>query len=108
MHTFTGGCHCRKVQFRIQVDELVAYECNCSICTKKGFLHLIVPKERFELLEGQGEVATYRFNTGVARHLFCRTCGIASYYVPRSHPDGFSVNLRCLDGYPIEGFTVKP
>lgn len=77
--------------------DLQATECNCSICSKSGFLHLIVPKSRFRLLQGEEYLTTYTFNTGVARHLFCKICGVKSFYVPRSNPDGYSVNVRCLD-----------
>jgi hypothetical protein len=96
--THRGGCHCRRVRFEVdapaQIDVL---DCNCSICRMAGFLHLIVPASRFRLLEGADALSEYRFNTGNAKHLFCRDCGIKSFYVPRSHPDGFSVNARCLD-----------
>ena len=84
------------------------HECNCSICTASGFLHLIVPRERFRLLQGEDQLTTYTFNTGQAKHLFCRTCGIKSFYVPRSHPDGYSVNARCLDPGTIERLEVRP
>src|SRR5437899_13098634 len=77
--------------------KLEVSDCNCSICTKSGYLHLTVPKSRFKLLSGAEALTTYRFNTGTAKHLFCSTCGIKSFYVPRSHPDGFSVNARCVD-----------
>jgi hypothetical protein len=93
-----GGCHCGAVRFEVLAPaEIEVSECNCSICAKSGYLHLIVPRERFRLLQGEPELSSYSFGTGVARHLFCRRCGIKSFYVPRSHPDGFSVNARCLD-----------
>lgn len=93
-----GGCHCGTVRFAIAVEPpLELLDCNCSICSKSGFLHLIVPHERFELLNGADSLASYRFGSGTAEHLFCRTCGIKSYYQPRSHPDDWSVNFRCLD-----------
>jgi hypothetical protein len=76
-------------------------ECNCSVCAKKGFLHLIVSREQFELVAGESELSTYRFNTGVAQNHFCRTCGIHSFYVPRSDPDKIDVNARCLDGVDL-------
>jgi len=85
-----------------------AIECNCSICSKAGYLHLIVPARDFRLLTGADALETYTFNTGVARHHFCRTCGIKSFYVPRSHPDGISVNIRCLDPGTIEGLDIAP
>ncbi len=105
LDTFEGGCHCGAVRFRVVVDKYQVTECNCSICLKKGFLHLIVPSESFTLLQGAEVLTTYTFNTGVAKHTFCRICGIHSFYVPRSHPDGFSVNLRCLDGRGYWGLS---
>lgn len=109
LDTFEGGCHCGAVRFRVVVDKYKVDECNCSICLKKGFLHLIVPSERFTLLQGAEALTTYTFNTGVAKHTFCRICGIHSFYTPRSHPDGFSVNLRCLDGDDIlSRFEIIP
>jgi hypothetical protein len=98
LQSFEGGCHCGRVRFRVTADLATVTECNCSICTKKGFLHLIVPPEQFELLRGADDLATYRFNTGVAQHNFCRHCGIHAFYVPRSDPDKIDVNARCLDG----------
>jgi hypothetical protein len=98
MQTFEGGCHCGRVRFRATADLATVSECNCSICSKKGILHVIVPPERFELLSGKDDITTYEFGTGAAKHHFCRHCGIHSFYVPRSYPDKFSVNLRCVDG----------
>jgi hypothetical protein len=105
---YEGGCHCGEVRFAVTVREHVALDCNCSICRKKGFLHVIVDGERFELLRGEDALALYTFNTGVAQHRFCRRCGIAPFYTPRSHPDGISVNGRCLDGDALERFTIRP
>ena len=100
---YTGKCHCGAVVFEIEAPERIGCaECNCSICSKSGNLHLIVPKSRFRLLKGDSELVTYTFNTGVARHLFCKICGVKSFYVPRSNPDGFSVNVRCLEPEPRE------
>ena len=101
MATFEGGCHCGRVRMRVTGDLADTVECNCSICTKKGFLHLIVPRDRFELLAGRDDLTTYRFNTGVAQHTFCRHCGIYAFYVPRSDPDKVDVNVRCLDGVDL-------
>lgn len=98
MKTYRGGCHCGAVRFRAEADEEpTLYRCNCSMCRRMGFLHLIVPKERFHLESGQECLTSYRFGTQVAEHLFCPRCGIQSFYVPRSNPDGFSVHAGCLD-----------
>ncbi len=93
-----GGCHCGAVRFRIRLRDHKALACNCSMCAMKGMINVIVAAEDFELLAGAEQLATYRFNTGVARHNFCRTCGIHPFTRPRSHPDGYDVNARCLDG----------
>jgi hypothetical protein len=105
--THHGGCHCGAVAFEVDAPaRLEVQQCNCSICSMTGFLHLIVPASRFRLLRGAETLEQYTFNTGTARHLFCRRCGIKSFYVPRSNPDGFSVNVRCLDHATIEHVEV--
>ena len=106
--THRGGCHCRRVRFEVDAPaELEVLDCNCSICRMAGFLHLIVPASRFRLLSGVDDLVEYTFNTGTARHLFCRHCGIKSYYVPRSHPDGYDINARCLDQGTVVSMTVS-
>ena len=98
MVTHQGGCHCGRVRYEFEaVADLVVSECNCSVCSKSGCLGVIVPRERFRLLRGEEHLSEYTFNTGTARHRFCRHCGIKSFYIPRSHPDGVSANLRCID-----------
>ena len=106
MPTYTGGCHCGRVRFRVTAELDRVSECNCSMCTKKGILHLIVPTDRFELLSGADELTTYEFNTRIAKHHFCRHCGIHSFYVPRSDPDKIDVNARCLDD--VDPRTLAP
>lgn len=103
----SGGCHCGAVRFEVLAPATITVsDCNCSICQKSGHVGLIVPAERFTLLSGEDHLETYTFNTGIARHLFCRTCGIKSFYIPRSHPDGISVNANCLDPDTIEGIDI--
>ena len=97
--TYTGGCHCRAVRFEVDAESRPkVQECTCTICRMTGFVHLIVPASRFRLLNQDEALTEYRFNTGTARHFFCKHCGVKSFYVPRSHPHGYSVNARCLDG----------
>ena len=104
-----GGCHCGAVRFRVVVRAFEAIDCNCSMCTKKGFLHLIVPPEDFELVSGKDALSTYTFGTHTAKHHFCKTCGIHAFYEPRSHPGQFDVNVRCLDDpKDIARFAIKP
>jgi hypothetical protein len=106
--THRGGCHCGRIAFEVDAPaRLTVSDCNCSICRMSGYQHLIVPRASFRLLQGADSLAEYRFNTGVARHLFCRYCGVKSFYVPRSNPDGYSVNVRCLDPATIEHIEVE-
>ena len=99
----SGGCHCGAVRFRARLPEppVPALDCNCSVCTKTGFLHVIVPHEELKLEQGEEALTSYRFGTGAAEHLFCRHCGVKSFYQPRSHPEAWSVNAHCLDE-PVE------
>lgn len=100
MHKYAahGGCHCGRIAFEVMLAEtIVVQHCNCSMCRLVGFVHLITPAACFRLLRGGEHLREYRFNSATAQHLFCAYCGVKSYYVPRSNPDGFSVNLRCLD-----------
>ena len=106
--TMEGGCHCGRVRFRVTADLASVVDCNCSICVKKGIVHLIVPRERFELLSGEDDLTTYRFNTGTAKHTFCKYCGIHPFYVPRSDPDKIDVNARCLDGVDPRALRAEP
>jgi hypothetical protein len=102
-----GGCHCGRVRFEVTAPARIdVSECNCSMCSKAGYLHLIVPAANFSLVCGQEVLTSYTFNTRTARHLFCSICGIKSFYVPRSHPDGFSVNARCLDAGTVVEMAV--
>lgn len=104
-----GGCHCRRVRFEVLAPaEINVSECNCSICSKSGFRGMIVPKDRFTLVSGEDCLVEYRFDSGEARHLFCKYCGIKSFYIPRSHPDGVSVNARCIDPGTVEKMNIKP
>ena len=104
-----GGCHCGAVAFEVLMpSEVEAVDCNCSICAKTGFVHYVVPKNRFRLLSGADKITTYEFNTRTAKHTFCSVCGIQSFYVPRSHPDGYSVNLRCLEPGAVRVANLRP
>jgi hypothetical protein len=106
-----GGCHCGAVRFEVDPgDAPELLDCNCSICAKSGFVHLIVPDDRFRLLAGEGALTAYQFGTGAARHLFCASCGVKSFYKPRSHPEGWSINARCLDvglDAPVHAFDGR-
>ena len=104
--TYDGSCHCGRVRFRVRTDLAGILDCNCSICAKKGFLHLIVAPERFELIQGKDALSTYSFGTHIAKHTFCRTCGVHPFYTPRSHPDKIDVNVRCLEGVNLVALQI--
>jgi hypothetical protein len=110
MPTYQGGCHCGKVRFTVTADlaKEQVVDCNCSICTKKGFLHLIVDLDQFCFLTPEPQVALYQFNTKTAKHYFCPVCGIHSYYIPRSHPDKIDINVRCLEDVDLHQLTIQP
>ena len=98
---YEGSCHCGAVKFEVEAPEDIELEeCNCSVCLMTGFMHLIVPQSKFKLLSGIDSISTYQFNTGIAQHKFCKICGIKSFYIPRSNPDGIDVNFRCLSTKP--------
>jgi hypothetical protein len=97
------------VRFEVEAPAAIdALDCNCSICSKTGFLHLIVPRARFRLLAGEADLTEYRFGSGMARHSFCKVCGVKAFYTPRSNPDGVDVNVRCLEPDTIGALTVTP
>ena len=92
-----GGCHCGAVQFEAETSETPELlDCNCSVCSMTGHLHLIVPHEDFVLVRGEDSLSSYKFGTRTANHLFCTICGIKSFYQPRSHPDSWSINFNCV------------
>jgi hypothetical protein len=105
----TGGCHCGRVRYEVFAPpDLELLDCNCSLCARSGYLHLIVAKDRFRLLSGADDLVEYSFGTHTAKHRFCRHCGVKSFYIPRSHPDGYSVNARCLDPSKIASMKIRP
>ena len=109
MISHQGGCHCGRVRFDVRAAATInVSECNCSICSKSGYLGLTVPRDRFTLISGEESLTEYTFDSGVAKHLFCKNCRIKSFYIPRSHPDGVSVNARCLDSGTVKKMHIKP
>lgn len=107
--SWPGGCHCEAVRFEVDLPSAIEVEdCNCSICAKSGNIHVIVPAGRFRLLQGDDQLTEYTFGTGAAKHRFCKTCGIKSFYVPRSNPDGYAVTWRALDDWMALDVTITP
>jgi len=106
--TYQGSCHCGAVKFEIEApSEIEVEDCNCSICSKAGYLHLILPLKQFKLLSGHADLTRYQFGSGIAKHTFCKHCGIKPFYTPRSNPDGIDINVRCLDTAPEKMTIVK-
>ncbi len=99
--TYRGGCHCGRIRFEVRGNLDRVSECNCSICTKKGYVHWTVERAAFKLITPPDNIAAYTFNTKVAKHLFCPNCGVASFYIPRSDPECLDVNVRCLEGVDL-------
>lgn len=109
MQVTQGSCHCGAIEFEVDWDprDAEVIDCNCSICRKKGFLHLIVAPDAFRL-RGTPDITEYRFNSGVAVHKFCPRCGIHPFYTPRSHPNHVDVNVRCLEGVELATLRIVP
>ena len=105
---YRGGCHCGRIAYEVigPIDGRVS-ECNCSICTKKAYVHWIIPLQRFRLLTPWEALATYTFNTHAAKHHFCPRCGVAPFYIARSDPDKIDVNLRCVEGVDLAAFEIQ-
>lgn len=104
----TGGCHCGAVRFKLSAPaEVVVNDCNCSVCYKKQNRHFIIPQTKFTLLQGEDYLTTYRFNTGVAKHMFCKVCGVQSFYQPRCTPDGYGIAPHCVDPGTITDIKIE-
>lgn len=102
-----GGCHCGAVRFEVYApDVMEVMDCNCSICTKKQNKHFVVPEKNFKLLKGEESLTTYTFGSGKAQHTFCKTCGVQSFYTPRSNPDGKGIAVHCIDSGTIKEIKV--
>ena len=107
MVTHLGSCHCKQIQFEVLGEKNIkVLYCTCSICSILNYKHYIVDKSQFKLLKGKKYLSTYTFNTNVAKHLFCKNCGIKSFYIPRSHPDSISVNLNCIHSKTINNVKI--
>jgi len=105
--THKGGCHCKEVKFEaIGEENIKVLDCNCSICSITQYKHYIIPSENFKLIKGENIISTYKFNTNIAKHLFCSICGIKSFYIPRSHPNQISINLNCIYSNTIKNIEI--
>ena len=107
MRTWRGSCHCGRIRFEADGELTGVSVCNCSICQRTGYVHWTIPPERFRLLAGADAYGTYEFGTRVAKHHFCRSCGISPFRIARSDPDQIDVNARCLEGVDLEALAVS-
>ena len=107
--TYSGGCHCGAVRYEVEAEFTKAMECNCSHCSKKGFLLAFVPAEQFTLLSGEDNLTEYRFNKKTIAHLFCKTCGMQSFGRGK-RKDGtptVMINLRCIEGLDLSTLELS-
>lgn len=108
MINYVATCHCGNLKANLNLPSAISslISCNCSICEMLGYLHLHVKRSQVELVVGELGLVEYKFNTLTARHLFCPACGIKPLYQPRSHPNGYSVNARCIVGFDLSTVEV--
>ena len=110
VNTYTGSCHCGKVRFEASTDLKTVMQCNCSICSRAGYLLTFVAPEQFKLLEGEGALKDYQFNKKNIHHVFCSNCGVRGFG-RGTGPGGkqmYAVNVRCLEGVDIGGLKITP
>lgn len=103
--TYRGSCHCGRVKFEMVSDLQSVARCNCSICRRKGTPMVMTKPDSFKLLAGEEFLSLYQFNTRLARHYFCKVCGIYTHHNPRSNPAMTRVNAGCLDG--VDPFSLE-
>ena len=93
---YIGSCHCKNIEFQIETDLEKIIQCNCSICIRRNAKMIIVPKDKFNLIKGEQDLALYQFNSNIAKHYFCKKCGIYTHHNRKSDPNGMGVNLGCI------------
>ena len=103
---YAGSCHCGSIKFEIESDLEKIVQCNCSICIKRNAKMIMIPKDNFKLLEGSENLSLYQFNTEIAKHFFCKKCGIYTHHNRKSDPNGMGVNLGCVEGLDPMVFDV--
>ena len=96
MNRYMGACHCGAVTFCVEADIEEVTSCDCSLCAKRGSVMAKVPEAGLTILTGEAALTLYRWNTGVAKHYFCSTCGVYTFHRKRSSPDHYGVNVACL------------
>lgn len=97
MKEYVGSCHCQSVIYQVKCDIDMAYQCDCSLCTRKGAKMLYTEEANYTLLAGEQNLSKYQFNTHTAEHYFCKTCGIYTFHKTRTKPGMFGFNAGCLE-----------
>lgn len=107
MKTYTGSCHCGHVQFEVDLDLNHMRVCDCTICRKRGALNYRVDGSQLRILTPLDELALYQWHTYTAKDYFCPICGVLPFRRPRTAPDLWTINVRCLDGVDLDSIPVK-
>ena len=102
---YTGSCHCESVKFTLKTNLENVAQCNCSFCKRRNAIMALEKKEAIKITQGIENLNLYQFNTNVAKHYFCKNCGIWVYSNRRFDPSGIGVNLGCVD--EINTFELK-
>lgn len=110
MNTYQGSCHCGAVKYEVTGEFTSAIQCNCSHCSRKGFLLTFVPTENFKLLSGEDAQTVYHFNKNQIDHSFCKTCGVESYAYGHDENGNYmyAINLNCVDGIDRASLEITP
>jgi hypothetical protein len=107
MSVHKGSCHCGAVEFEVEGAFDTGFICDCSLCRRKGAIMARLPQGQFRLTKGEGDLTTYQWNTKIAKHYFCKHCGIYTHHQPRTAPDMMGVNLGCIDGLDARALPLK-
>ncbi len=94
---YSASCHCGNVKLTLETDLKIVKQCNCSICKRKNAKMNILPKDAIISISGEENLSTYQFGTNVAKHYFCKNCGIYTHHQRKSDPNGIGVNIGCID-----------
>lgn len=110
METKTGGCHCKKVRYEVEIDlSKAVIECNCSYCERQGLLLSFVPGDKLTIVSGEDDLTEYHFNTGKIAHLFCSTCGVQCFgRADMESGPGAAINVRTIDGIDLSKLERMP
>ena len=107
MPIWSGSCHCGAVRFRVEAEIAELTRCDCSLCRRRGALMAKVHESGLTIEAGEDQLTLYQWNTGVARHWFCRRCGIYPFHRKRAQPDSLGVNVGCLEDFNVAAYAYR-